>query len=87
MDITFTHKKKKLPVSINVPGNVALYTVPAGYSEDGYYAAAWLPGELEPVPACASGAAALLASLATVKDADGTERVLETWLAKGVTYA
>ena len=35
MDITFTHKKKKLPVSINVPGNVALYTVPAGYSEDG----------------------------------------------------
>lgn len=87
MDITFTYKRKKVQLSIDVPGSASLYAVPASYSDDGFYVGTWLPGELEPVPACASGAAALLASLAAVKDADGTERLLETHVAKGVTYA
>lgn len=59
-----------------------LYAVPPTYSGDGLAVCMWNAGELEPVPACLVGDAAVLAHFTV--DGDTASPVL---VAEGVEYA
>mgnify|MGYP003621342524 CR=1 FL=1 len=90
MKIVFTRKKKNVEIPVFGASKVKLYAVGTAYSPDGYFAAVWTAGELEPVPACSPDEAELLAdlTLASAADAEGGGMALtETFCAKGVTYA
>ena len=87
MDITLKHKTKKLILSYpgESAGFVKLYAVPKAYSDDGYYAATWQQGELEPAPGSAVQETTLLAHLA-VNSAGAASSVTPIFLAQGVTH-
>lgn len=73
MQLTFTHKKKSLSVDYEGgSGHAILYSVPTDYSDDGYYVAAWQDTEIEPVPACAAGAARVLCRVRLESGTDGS---------------
>lgn len=86
MHILISCDKADLEAEVESGGHLALYSVPADYSDDGLYLAQWSACELEPVPACASSDAVLLLLLAVV-EADGGLVVREEFKAQGVTYA
>ena len=87
MKITFTRKKKKAEIPVFGASEVKLYAVDTAYSADGYFAAVWAKGELEPVPACSQEQAELLAHLALASGEDGRLAVTQTFCQEGVTYA
>ena len=88
MQITFTRKKKKIEVPVFGASAVKLYAVDTAYSADGYFAAVWAAGELEPLPACAPDTTELLAHVALISADEGEGLALsETFCAEGVTYA
>lgn len=86
MTITITHGKKQVALEMPEGGQLKLYQVPAAYSEDRYFAAAWGRTELEPLPGCAQGEATLLAHLSGGQGS--MEPALQAiYLKKGVSYA
>lgn len=87
MKITFTRKKKKAEVPVFGASAVKLYTVDTAYSADGYFAAVWATGELEPVPACSQGVAELLAHVTLAHGEDGKLEPTPIFCQEGVTYA
>ena len=87
MKITFTRKKKKAEVPVFGASMVKLYAVDTAYSADGYFAAVWAAGELEPVPACSPDKAELLAHVALTHGEDGKLELTQTFCQEGVTYA
>lgn len=86
MHILISYDNADLEADVESGGHLALYAVPADYSDDGLYLAQWSAGELEPVPACASTSAALLLRLAVAEGDDGPV-VREEFKAEGVAYA
>lgn len=87
MLIVFTRKKKKIEIPVFGASEAKLYAVDTAYSADGYFAAVWAAGELEPLPACAAKDAALLAHMELASALDGGMTLRETFCAEGVTYA
>lgn len=87
MKIVFTRKKKNVEIPVFGVSEVKLYAVDASYSPDGYFAAVWTAGELEPVPACSPDKAELLAHLALASAEDGGMAITETFCTEGVKYA
>jgi len=88
MQITFKQSNKTIAVPVEaLPAEVKLYKVPKAYSEDGYFAAVYMPQVvLEPVPACATGDAELLAHI-SIMEQDGQPALQAVFCKKGVTYA
>lgn len=74
-----------VPASLALGDSLALYAVPAAYSEDGLYLAQWDAGELEPMPAC-SGAMPLL-RLRLSSQGNNLGTLLEVFKSEGVSYA
>ena len=87
MKIIFTHKKKKVEIPVFGVSTVKLYGVPTAYSPDGYFAAVWGTGELEPVPGCQTEQTELLAHISLGNVEGGGLGTTETFCAVGVTYA
>ncbi len=87
MQITFQHNRKSLAVPVDTPAEVKLYAVPQDYSEDGYFAAVWMPQVLEPVPACAAAKAELLAHIKVTAQENGRAALAAVYRKEGVSYA
>jgi hypothetical protein len=87
MQITFKHQGKTLVLDAESPSEVKLYAVPSAYSEDGYFFAVWTSGDLEPVPACATEQANLLAHVQTSEQENGPAKAQTIYCKQGVTYA
>ena len=60
MIVTLRYKDATIPVKCAAQA-FKLYAVPPAYSDDGLALCMWNAGELEPVPACLVGTAAVLA--------------------------
>jgi hypothetical protein len=88
MQITFKQSNKAIVVPVEaLPAEVKLYKVPKSYSEDGYFAAVYMPQVvLEPIPACATKGAELLAHIRIIEQ-DGKPYLSALSSKKGVTYA
>lgn len=87
MKITFSYGRKKVACELAAGQRLRLYSVPADYSEDGFYAATWERERLEPVPACDATRTKLLADLECGAAGDDEETLHERYLAEGVRYA
>ena len=85
MDILMSYDILTVPASLALGDSLALYAVPAAYSEDGLYLAQWDAGELEPVPAC-SGVVPLL-RLRLSSQGNGPDSLVEDFKSEGVSYA
>lgn len=85
MDILISYDILTVPASLALGNSLALYAVPAAYSEDGLYLAQWDAGELEPVPAC-SGVVPLL-RLRLSSQGNGPGSLVEDFKSEGVSYA
>ncbi len=85
MNLTISYAEKSFTASLGAGDTLALYAVPADYSEDGLYQALWAQGELEPLPAC-DGVGFLL-KLSLESSQGGLETLREIHKAEGVTYA
>ncbi|WP_419008645.1 hypothetical protein [Desulfovibrio sp.] len=85
MDILISYDILTVPASLALGDSLALYAVPAAYSEDGLYLAQWDAGELEPVPAC-SGVVPLL-RLRLSSQGNGPGSLVEDFKSEGVSYA
>lgn len=85
MDILISYDILTVPASLALGDSLALYAVPAAYSEDGLYLAQWDAGELEPVPAC-SGVVPLL-RLRLSSQGNGPDSLVEDFKSEGVSYA
>ena len=81
----FTYKGKNVEIACAAGDTVKLYEVPESYSADGFYAAVWRYGDVEPAPACRGDAAFLLAHV-TVQE-DGDKLTAFGYMAEGVSYA
>lgn len=82
MNIRFVYLDREALIACKESDTVKLYDVPTEYSEDGFYAAVWQQGNVEPRPACAGNAARLLAEIAIQEDKDGV--VIGGMLVEGV---
>lgn len=87
MILVFTCNKKKVELPVEEGAEVKLYTVPTGYSRDGYYIASWGAGDLEPVPACHQHDANLLAHVSIARHDHDSFSIQQVFCAPGVTYA
>ncbi|MDR3362612.1 MAG: hypothetical protein LBO64_07220 [Desulfovibrio sp.] len=88
MKIVFTRNGKSAEIPLTGACTLKFYAVPEVYSSDGFFAAVWGPGELEPVPACPQADAELLAHLALAPGDEGGGLLLtKHYLRTGVTYA
>jgi hypothetical protein len=87
MQITFKHQGKNLIIDAESPSEVKLYGVPVSYSTDGYFAAVWATGDLEPVPACAAAKTTLLAHVKVARQESGPDTAQTIYSKQGVTYA
>jgi hypothetical protein len=87
MQITFNHQGKNIVIAAVSPSDVKLYSVPTGYSEDGYFAALWAAGDLEPAPACAVEKATLLAHVKLGEQEGSPARAQTIYCKQGVSYA
>jgi hypothetical protein len=87
MQTTFKHQGKNLVIDAESPSEVKLYAVPDAYSNDGYFAAVWTPGDLEPVPACAAEKTTLLAHVRVTRQESGSATAQTIYCKQGVTYA
>lgn len=85
MDILISYDSLTVPASLALGDSLALYAVPAAYSEDGLYLAQWDAGELEPLPAC-SGVVPLL-RLRLSSQGNGPDSLVEDFKSEGVSYA
>ncbi|WP_337397713.1 hypothetical protein AB9L13_00365 [Desulfovibrio piger] len=85
MDILISYDSLTVPASLALGDSLALYAVPAAYSEDGLYLAQWDAGELEPMPACSGAMPLLRLRLSSQGNDLGT--LLEVFKSEGVSYA
>ena len=88
MRIIYTLGKKTVEVAVDGPCALKVYEVPAAYSDDKLFAAVWMPGDLEPIPACRHADAVLLAHVELVKGDGDAMKLVQMRLARGeVRYA
>lgn len=70
MNICFSYLDRETLIPCNEGDMITLYDVPTDYSEDGFYAAVWRHGSIEPHPACAGDTALVLAKITILRDKD-----------------